>query len=110
MSEPEEEIRVNLPIDWHIPENLQSQYASNVFVQPGEYEIVLSFFETRAPVLTGSPEENLTKLKKLESVQAKCVARIIVAPDLVPKLIQALQNGLDGYLAIRELLEKEGNK
>jgi|SRR5579859_2202405 len=27
---------ISLPIDWHVSENIQSRYASNVFVQAGE--------------------------------------------------------------------------
>jgi hypothetical protein len=101
---------INIPIEWHIPDSIQSVYASNVFVQPGEYEIALSFFETHPPILTGSPEENLDKIKQLGAIQAKCVARVIIDPDLVPKLIQALQTGLDGYLTTKKALEGGHNK
>jgi hypothetical protein len=106
MSEVEREGRgeqpssnVTIPVEWPIPDNIQSQYASAVFVQPGQYEITLSFFEVRPPVLTGTPEENRATLEKLGPIQAKCVGRIIVDPDLIPKLIDALQIGLEGYHA-----------
>lgn len=101
---------INIPIDWQIPDSIQSIYASNVFVQPGEYEITLSFFETHPPILTGSPEENLNKIRRLGAIPAKCVARIVIDPELVPKLIQALQTGLDGYHATRRTLEGDSNK
>ncbi len=109
MNETEPGNSVSVPIEWYTPDNIQSIYASNMFVQPGEYEITLSFFETLLPMLTGSPEENKARIERLEAIQAKCVARVIIHPDLVPKLIQALQSGLDGYLATKRIRE-EGNQ
>src|SRR5947207_3066298 len=69
---------IQIPVDWHVPEDFPSPYASNMFAQAGEYEIVLSFFQTKLPLLTGTPEENKAKLEELESVRAECVSRIIV--------------------------------
>jgi hypothetical protein len=113
MSQREQEQPVNhhfsLPIDWHVSENIQSRYASNVFVQAGEQELILSFFETIPPILAGTPEENRAKLLQLGAIRAECVARIIVDPDLVPKLIQALQTTLDGYLAAKKAQEGENS-
>jgi Protein of unknown function (DUF3467) len=111
MSEIEQEEQpspsINIPIEWPVPDNLQSQYASAVFVQAGPYEIAISFFEARTPILTGMPEENRAKLEQLGSIQGKCVGRIIVDPDLVPKFIEALQSGLEGYRAYKRSEERE---
>ena len=98
---------MSLPIDWHVSENIQSRYASNAFVQAGEQELILSFFETIPPILTGSPEENRAKLLQLGAIRAECVARIIVSPELVPKLIQALQTTFEGYQATKRAQEGE---
>lgn len=84
-------------VEWHVPDTIVSQYANNVFVQQGQYEFVISFFETQLPMILGTPEENRTQLMQLESVRAECVARIVVAPDLVKQIIQALQTSLDTY-------------
>ena len=100
---------MSLPIDWHVSENIQSRYASNAHVQAGEHELILSFFETVLPILAGSPEENKAKLLQQGAIHAECVARIIVAPDLVPKLIQALQTTLNGYLAAKRTQEGESS-
>jgi hypothetical protein len=111
MSETEQEEQsspiINIPIEWPIPDSLQSQYASAVFVQAGPYEIAISFFEARPPILTGAPEENRAKLEQLGPIKAKCVGRIIVDPDLVPKFIEALQAGLEGYRAYKRSEERE---
>jgi hypothetical protein len=88
---------INIPVDWHIPENFSSKYASNVLVQAGEYEFIISFFQTELPLLTGTTEENKAELERLGSIRAECVSRVIVHPELVPKIIQALQTTLDSY-------------
>jgi len=103
-------LNINVPIEWHIPENLTGQYASNVFMQAGEYEVVICFFQTQLPLLTGTPEENRTKLEQLKSVRAECVAKLIVNPDLVPKIISTLQAGLDAYKNQKAMLLEEGNR
>jgi hypothetical protein len=101
---------INIPIDWHIPEGFPSPYASNMFAQAGEYEIVLSFFQTKVPLLTGTPEENRAKLEQLGTIQADCVGRIIVNPNLVPKIIQALQTTYDGYITTKSVIEGSKEK
>ncbi len=88
---------ITLPIDWHFPEGLQSRYANNVLVQAGKFELVIAFFEVQIPLLLGSPEENKVKLKEMGSVQAECVSKIIVSPEVVPALISALQTELEKY-------------
>src|SRR6266566_3981791 len=92
---------INIPIEWPVPDSIQSQYASAVFVQAGSYEIAISFFEARTPILTGTPEENKAKLEQLGPIKAKCVGRVILDPDLVPNFIEALQSGLEGYHAYK---------
>lgn len=91
--------KIQLPIDWHIPDSIQSRYVTNVLVQPGQYEIIISFFETQIPLLAGQPEENKAKLEQIGAIRAECVGRIIVVPEQVPGIISALQTGLDIYRA-----------
>jgi hypothetical protein len=92
---------INVPVDWHIPEGYPRPYASNMFAQAGEYEIILSFFQANLPLLTGTPEENKAKLEQIESISAECVSRVIVNPELVPKIIKALQTTYDAYTAVK---------
>ncbi len=98
---------LNVPIEWHISDTLPSHYAANVFVQPGQYEIILTFFEMRPPLLTGTPEQNKAKLQELGAIRAECISRIIVDPELIPKFIDALQKGLEGYYASRAIQQGE---
>jgi hypothetical protein len=92
-----------VPLEWYVPEDLVSRYATNLVVQHSEHEFVISFFEIHPPLLLGTPEEIEAKLKQIESVQAHCVARIIVAAERMPEFLQVLQHNLDRYFARKEL-------
>ena len=88
---------ISLPIDWHSSEEVQSRYVNNVLVQAGLYEIVVSFFEIQQPVLLGQPEENRKRLEELGSVRAECVSKLVISPEFIPNLIDALKTGLESY-------------
>ena len=89
---PEE--RQQIPIEWHIPEQIVTRYASNMVVQNTGQEFIVSFYELFPPLLFGTPAD-LAKLDKMESVRAECIARIIVSKDRMPKFIEALQTNFD---------------
>jgi len=110
MSEIEQEEQssqgVTLPIEWHVPDTIRNQYVNNVIVQPGQHEITLFFFETHIPPYVGSPEANREHLLT-QSVRFECVSKSIVAPQLIPEIIKALQIGLDNYNAAHASEERE---
>src|SRR5216684_7470987 len=88
---------ITLPVEWHVPDNIQNRYVHNLIVQPGKYELTLFFFETQIPPFTGSPEEIRDFLTKRSSIRSECVSKMTVSPQLVPEIIKALQTGLDNY-------------
>lgn len=100
---------VTLPVDLHVPDTLRNQYINNVIVQPGQNEITLFFFETHIPPYVGSPETNREYLHN-QSVRFECVGKFVVAPQLIPEIITALQIGLDSYNAVKAREEREANK
>ena len=110
MSEEEQEEQtpkgIQLPIDWHVPETMHTQYVHNIVVQPGAHEITLFFFETQIPPFIGSPEENREYLQKKGSIRFECVSKVTVAPQLMPEIIKALQVGLDNYNAVNAERER----
>jgi hypothetical protein len=99
--------KINIPIEWHVSDSIRSQYVTNVVVQAGQNEVFISLFETQVPMLMGTPEENSAKLKSLGGIKAECVGRIVVAPELVPNIINALQVGLDNYTAQKKALKED---
>ncbi len=93
---------ITLPVDWHVSENIQSRYATNIVAQPIQHEFVISFFEAQPPIFLGTPEENRTRYQELGAIRAECVARVIVAAERLPEFIEALQTTLAVYRASKE--------
>jgi len=94
----EERLKVQVPIEWHISEDIDSKYATNLVIQHSEHEFIINFFEMHPPLILGAPDQVREQWQKIESVQAKCVARIIVSPDRMQEFIDVMQAGLNKYL------------
>ena len=110
MSEEEQKrnsVGLTLPVDWHVSENIQSRYATNIVVQPIQHEFVISFFEAQPPIILGTPEENRAKYQELGAIRAECVARVIVAAERLPDFIEALQTTLAAYRVSKEAEQME---
>jgi len=90
--------KVQVPIEWHISEDLDSKYATNLVIQHSEHEFIIDFFEMRHPLILGNPQQVREQREKLESVRAECVARIIVSPDRMQEFIDAIQANLNQYM------------
>lgn len=109
-TEQERPQEVTLPIEWHVSDAIQNRYVHNVLVQPGKHEITLFFFETQIPPFSGPPEANREFLLRQGSVRFECVGKMTVAPQLVPEIIKALQEGLDNYYAFQADEEREASR
>lgn len=94
----EERPKIQVPIEWHISENIDSKYATNLIIQHSEHEFIIDFFEMRHPWILGAPDRVREQREKLESVRAECVARIIVSPDRMQEFINAMQANLNKYV------------
>lgn len=79
---------------WNFPDDLLSGYATNILVQSGDQELYVSFFEIQHPVLL-KPED----ITKVESVNAECIARIVVTPERLTLFIDVLQKQLTAFKA-----------
>ena len=90
--------KVQVPIEWHISEDLDSKYATNLVIQHSEYEFIIDFFEMRHPLILGDPDQVREQWEKLESVRAECVARIIVSPNRMQEFINVMQADLNKYV------------
>jgi len=100
-AEQEEKHEITLSVDWHIPESIQGQYTNNILVQAGQFEFNIFFFEMQQPILSGSSEENKAKLEEMKSIQARCVSKVVLSPELIPGFINALQTELVKYQSQR---------
>ena len=76
-----------VPLNLTIPADLVGRYATNMVIQHTEHEFVLSFFEAMAPPIIGNTEEEKqAQLDQVESVTAKCIARIIISPNRMAEI------------------------
>lgn len=85
---------VGAHVEWYVPDTIVSRYATNLTVQRGEHDTVISFFEVVPPLIIGTPEEIRTQLDQLTSVRATCFARIVVANGRMPDFVRALQGAV----------------
>ena len=97
MSEVELTDAVKLPLDWHIPEHMPCQYATNLVVQHTEHEFIISFFRASPPIVFGPREDAIERTRQMESVRAECVGRIVVAPGRMPEFVEVLQQNLERF-------------
>lgn len=81
----------SVKVNYIIPEGIRSLFANHVVVQnSGQGEFHLSFFEVEHPIMLGSTEEQLDARQSLKSVDAKCVAKIVLTKDRIEGVIGAL--------------------
>lgn len=85
--------RREIPVEWHIGDNVISRYATNMVVQRTEHEFIISFFEIK-PLILLTPKD-VERLEKIDSVRAECIARVVVAAERMPLFIQVLQTNLE---------------
>jgi hypothetical protein len=83
--------RVQLPIEWVVPEDIITRYANNITIQRGENEYYLSFFETKPPMFLGTPEQINEQLEKAGAVKSICVARIVLPIDKMKAFVEAME-------------------
>lgn len=88
---------LSLPIDWHIPKDLRTGYATNLVVQHTEHEFILSFYEVYPPILLGSKDDIANRVEELDTVRAECVGRMVVSAERMSEFIKVMQNNLTKY-------------
>jgi len=92
VSESPEPNVIAMRLEHHFPDSVVTRFASEVAIQPDRGGCYFSFFEVVPPVLTGTPEENKDRLRKMESIRAECVARVFVASYKLPEILALLQS------------------
>ena len=94
----EEQSHLDVKLEWNISDKIVPHYATNLTVQTGENEIIVSFFRTLPPLLVGTAEEVQQQLAGIKSVKAECIAQVIVSPSRMQEFIGVMQTGLTNYI------------
>jgi hypothetical protein len=89
----DEEGPVIVNLERVLPADLVTQYTDNLLVLHTENEFILSFLQAQHPLAMGADE-----LRQIGTIQSKCISRLIVSPNLLPKIIEALQQNYTKYL------------
>ncbi len=79
-----------IKIKHYIPDGMVGVYADNSQVMHTANEFILSFFQIEHPVV----EPDLASLRE---VRSRCVARIVLSPDQMTKLVGILAENLAAY-------------
>lgn len=86
-----------VPVEYRISDELRMDVAQLLVAQHTEYEFVLSFFNLELPMILGDEEQRREQLERLESVTAKCVARVSVAPGRIREMCRVIQDNLENW-------------
>ena len=79
---------IEIKINFRMRAGMPSLYAHHLFVQQGEHEVILSFFEVMPPLNTS---EDQIKYLQETGLTADCIARITVAKGRFAEFAQAMQ-------------------
>jgi hypothetical protein len=85
---------VAVPLEWHVPVDHVTPFASNIVIQIEEDIFKLSFFEVKPPIHMdeSTPPPAV--------VRAECVASVYITPNKVGLLIELLRKHLERYKSI----------
>lgn len=84
--------RVTIRVENYLPDDLLTHYSDGLTVVHTENEFVISFLQTQFP-LAATKEE----LQQVEVLKRKCVAQVIVSPQQMEKVVEALQENLKKF-------------
>jgi hypothetical protein len=96
-----EVISKTVRIDRVYPNDLKTHFVSNFVIQTQPDHFVLTFFEVWPPAIVGSSEEKKAALDGLQSVEAKCVARIVVTPARMQELAKLIQENVRHHDSVK---------
>ena len=91
-----------IPLDWRVPDDLVTRYATNLVIQHTEHEFTIMFFEAKKPVIIGPEPYVQAKLDDLDCIPADCVARVVVAPERMGEFAQVFQDSYRKHQTSKE--------
>jgi len=108
---PKNMVLKKINIERHFPDDLKSYFVANVVVQHQADFFVLSFFEVWPPVIIGeSEEEKQNALDSIDSLEAKCVARLVLTPDRMKELHQLITENLSSYEHLLQIIDESSRE
>lgn len=98
----------HVPITRTYPTDLQTHFVVSIVVQHQADHFILSFFEIWPPPILGeTEEEKAQQLEAVSSIEAKCVARLVVTPDKMGEFLDVMNENYTNWQ--RKLTEAAEN-
>lgn len=94
------------PLTWIVPDTIRTDHATHLVVQQQGSEFTFLFFEMESVLFSGTPEEQAAQYEKLEAVNAKCVAKVVMSADRIPEATNNLIESVNRYQAMMLQLMK----
>lgn len=98
---------IALPMEWRVPDNLESKFATHLTIQNSDQEFIINFFEAHPPVITGTEEQKKAQLEELSSIEATCVARIVVTPQRMRDFLDTMEKNFEKFMSRVQAQEEE---
>lgn len=90
--------RVGIPVKYVIPEDIVTQYTTDMVVQHSEHEFIISFWEIQRPVILGTEEERKAQAEMLKFLENRCIAKFAVTPDRMQLFAAVMKENFERYL------------
>lgn len=88
----------NVRIVRQFPDDLQTHFISNMTIQHQADHFILSFFEIWPPaILADTDEERQEIIDKIETIEAKCVARIVLTPEKMKEVATVINENIVNF-------------
>jgi hypothetical protein len=98
MIEKEGQIGRGFPVELIVPESVVTSRTTNIVIQRTRMEeFIVSFFEDRLPIFTGSEEEQFEQFMKLEAIPAICTARFVLDYDKLVEFSNVFKDTIDEF-------------
>ena len=88
------------PLKWVIPDTIRTDHATHLVVQQQGSEFTFLFFEAESLLFTGTPEEQVAQYEKLPTVNAKCVAKVVMSADRIAEVTNNLIESVNRFNAM----------
>jgi hypothetical protein len=109
MAERDDPPFLKIPIRVLFPEfdDTPPVWANHVAIQFLGNEFAVSFYAALPPLVSGTTPEDLARMRAVESVPARCVAKVIIGRDRLGDVAKALTETLE---RVQTLIPPEGPK
>jgi len=86
--------QVQIPIEWHVPDGLTTRAVTNLVINhTPQGEFFITFFEITPPFVF----DNEDSLRRIKSVRATAVTRVMIVGERMPAIIEALRENYERW-------------